>query len=126
MKKIILLCLAVILVSGCSNNKEKELCEKIDELDVHSYTEEENYSELGNILDKYYTTYCGNSNSTVCVSLNDYLEATRTEIKLRDCENLQDDYEKICELDNKGKVLEKNLDINYKHEVIIANCNNWE
>lgn len=125
MKNIIFFCLAIILISGCSNNKEKELCDKLDELDVHSYTEEEKYSELGNVLDKFYTTYCENSDSTVCVSLNDYLETTRTEIALKDCDNLQGNYEKICELDNKTMVQDKKIDVNYKHEVVIANCNNW-
>ena len=35
MKKVIFLCLGVILISGCSNNENQELCDKIDEIDLN-------------------------------------------------------------------------------------------
>ena len=125
MKKIIFLCLAVILISGCSNNENQELCDKIEEIDVSSYTEKGNYDERASILEKHYITYCKDSNSKVCVSLNDYLEATKSELKLKDCNNLESNKKSICESDNKLIVSDKKIDVNYKHEEVIASCNNW-
>lgn len=124
MKKVIFLCLAVILISGCSNNENQELCNKIDEINVSSYTEKGNYDELASILEKHYTTYCKDSNSKVCISLNDYLEATKSEVKLKDCDNLEGNTKSICELDNELLLGDKKIDVAYKHEGVYDACNN--
>lgn len=124
MKKVIFLGLVVILISGCSNNENQELCDKIDEIDVSSYTEKANYDELADILEKHYTTYCKDSNSKVCISLNDYLETTKSEVKLKDCNNLEGDTKSICELDNELLLGDKKIDVAYKHEGVYDACNN--
>lgn len=124
MKKVIFLCLAVILISGCSNNENQELCNKIDEINVSSYTEKGNYDELASILEKHYTTYCKDSNSKVCISLNDYLEATKSEVKLKDCDNLEGNTKSICELDNELLLGDKKIDVAYKQEGVYDACNN--
>lgn len=124
MKKVIFLCLGVILISGCSNNENQELCDKIDEIDVSSYTEKGNYDELASILEKHYITYCKDSNSKVCVSLNDYLEATKSEVKFKDCDNLEGNTKSICELDNELLLGDKKIDVAYKHEGVYDACNN--
>lgn len=124
MKKVIFLCLAVILISGCSNNENQELCNKIDEINVSSYTEKGNYDELASILEKHYTTYCKDSNSKVCISLNDYLEATKSEVKLKDCDNLEGNTKSICELDNELLLGDKKIDVDYKQEGVYDACNN--
>ena len=56
MKRIILLFLGIVLITGCSNNKEKELCNKVDEIDVSSFNQEEKYDELAEILENYFAT----------------------------------------------------------------------
>mgnify|MGYP004604796945 FL=1 len=124
MKKVIFLCLVVILISGCSNNENQELCNKIDEIDVSSYTQAGNYDELSSILEKHYTTYCKDSNSKVCISLNDYLEATKSEINFKDCSSLESNWKSICESDNKLMVINKKINVTYKHEEMWTVCNN--
>ena len=37
-------------MTGCSTNLDKELCEKIDKIEVSNYTDNENYDELQGIV----------------------------------------------------------------------------
>lgn len=124
MKKIMLLFLGIILITGCSSNKEKELCNKVDEIDVQTYTSSNNYEELTLILENNYDTYCKSSNTEVCNKLNDYIESTKKEIKLKDCINLDDTKKILCESDNKLAILDKANNVNYMHEEMWAVCNN--
>lgn len=80
MKKIIVLIIAVIIVTGCSNKKEQELCNKIDEIDVDAYTEAENYQGLTELLENYNSTYCSEIDSEVCEKLDEYIDASKKEV----------------------------------------------
>lgn len=124
MKKLVLLILSILLITGCSNSKEKELCTKVDEIDNTTYVNEEKYEELANILDDYYTTYCENTTSEVCTKLDDYIKATKHEVTIKDCNNLEESWRSICESDNKMSVLDKKIYINYKSGELWATCNN--
>lgn len=115
MKKFILL-FFIIIVSGCSNNKERKLCNKLDEIDVSSFNQEQNYDELANILDNYYTTYCSNLNSDICNALYDYINATKSEVNLKDCSNLDGNSKDLCVSDNNLLITSKKTNVTYKHE----------
>lgn len=124
MKKIILLFLGILLITGCSNNKEKELCNKVDEIDVSSFNQEEKYDELAEILENYFATYCEDTNSEVCKALDDYIKTTKSEINFKDCSNLEGNWKNVCESDNKLMVSGKKTNVIYKHEEMWAVCNN--
>lgn len=124
MKKIILLFLGIVLITGCSNNKEKELCNKVDEIDVSSFNQEEKYDELAEILENYFATYCEDTNSEVCKALDDYIKTTKSEINFKDCSNLEGNWKNVCESDNKLMVSGKKTNVIYKHEEMWAVCNN--
>ena len=100
MKKIMLLFLGIILITGCSNNKENELCNKVDEIDVNSYTQQENYDELTKILENHYATYCEDTSSEVCKALDDYIKTTKSEMNFKDCNSLEGNWKNLCEFDN--------------------------
>lgn len=123
MKKIILLIISVIIITGCSNNKEKELCNKVDEIDVSSYNQESKYDELAEILENHYATYCEDTSSEVCKALDDYIKTTKSEIKFKDCSNLEGNWKNLCESDNKLMVTSKETNVTYKHEEMWAICN---
>lgn len=126
MKKIYGVLLVILLTSvmtGCSSNSNKELCENIDKIQVLDYTEAENYNELGSLLQSNYDKYCNEINSNVCKSLEKYIESTKEELDLEDCSTKQDSSKEICESDNKIKVLDKKNNVNYNHEEVWAACN---
>lgn len=123
MKKIILLFLGIILITGCSNNKEQELCNKVDEIDVLAYTNSNNYEELTLILEDNYNNYCESSNTKICNKLSDYIKATKEEITQKDCSILNGNWKNVCESDNKLKVVDKETNVIYMHEEFWAVCN---
>lgn len=122
MKKIIVLSISII-ITGCSNNKEQELCNKIDEIDVQTYTSEENYKELTTILENEYNIYCNEKNSEICETLNKYINATKEEIKQENCSNKEGSWKEICESNNKLSILDKQIKVEYYHEEVWAVCN---
>lgn len=122
MKKVMLLLFGVILITGCSNSKEKELCDKIIDIDVHTYTSGERYDELASILEKDYEEYCANSETNVCNALKEYIDATKSEITFKDCNNLEGDWKGLCESDNKLKVSSKKTNVIYMHEEFYTAC----
>ncbi len=125
MKKLYFILLAIILVlvmTGCSINSDKELCENIDKIDVLDYTEIENYDGLRSILQSNYDKYC-NKDSKVCAILNDYINATKTKIDSEDCTKKEGSWKNICEYNNEIKVLDKQNYVNYKHEELWIICN---
>lgn len=123
MKKIVLLFLGIILITGCSNNKEQELCNKVDEIDVRSFNQEGKYDELAEILENHFATYCEDTSSEVCKALDDYIKTTKSEIEFKDCSNLEGNWKNVCESDNKLMVTSKKTNVTYKHEEMWAICN---
>ena len=79
MKKIVLLFLGIILLTGCNNN-EKELCNQMNEIDLSYYKENENYGELASILQKKYDRYCTDITSDACDKLTEYIDAVNSEL----------------------------------------------
>ena len=122
MKKVILLLFGVILITGCSNSKESELCDKIIDIDVSTYTSAERYDELASILEKDYEDYCANSETGVCNALKNYIEATNKEITFKDCNSLDGDWKRLCESDNQLKVSSKKTNVIYMHEEFYTAC----
>ena len=123
MKKIILLFLGIILITGCSNNKEQELCNKIDEIDVSSFNQDGKYDELAEILENHFTTYCEDASSEVCKALDDYIKATKSEMNFKDCSSLEGNWKNVCESDNRLMVTSKKTNVTYQHEEMWAVCN---
>lgn len=74
MKKIILLFLGIILLTGC-NSKEEELCNRVTAIDLDAYKEKGNYDELSSLLQEKYDIYCTDSTTDVCSKLKEYIEA---------------------------------------------------
>ena len=128
MKKVFLGLMSISLIlglaSGCSNNKEKELCNKIDEIDVQTYTSEENYEELTTILEDEYNIYCNEKNREVCEVLDKYIDATKEKIKIEDCSDKEGSWKEICESNNNLSILDKKNNVTYYHEEIWSICNN--
>ena len=131
MKKVILLFLGIILITGCSNNKEKELynkekelCNKVYEIDVSSFTQEGKYDEFAEILENHYATYCVDTSSEVCNELDDCIKIIKSEIKFKDCSNLEGNWKKLCESENKLMVYSKKSDVGLKFTEIRLVCNN--
>lgn len=118
----LLVIILVLVMTGCSTNLDKELCKKIDKIEVLNYTDNENYDELRTILQNNYNKYCS-KNSKVCIALNDYIKATKTEINTEDCSNKDGSWKDVCESNNKMKVLDKQNSVNYRHEELWAICN---
>lgn len=123
MKKIILLFLGIVLITGCSNNKEKELCDKFDKIDVQGYTENENYEELTSVLQKNYDEYCDGVSSDVCNALDKFIDSTKEELEFEDCSGKQGSLKEICESNNSLKIVDKNTNINYTSEEVWSFCN---
>ena len=123
MKKIILLFLMIILLVGCSSNNENELCNKIDEIDVQTFTEEEKYKELTLILEDNFENYCEDSESDVCNTLSEYIKSTKSEIELENCDKVEGSNKDMCENDNKLAILDKKINVGYMHEEMWAVCN---
>ena len=128
MKKVFLGLMSISLIlglaSGCSNDKEKELCNKIDIIDVHSITDENNYEDLATVLEGHYKDYCDDSDSEVCIKLDEYIKLAKEEINLEDCSNLDDNLAYLCEKDNELAITDKKISIDYVHEEIWRICNN--
>lgn len=123
MKKIILLFLVCVLVTGCFNKKEKELCDKIDEINVQSYMETQNYEELTSVLQKNYDNYCSNKTSDVCNALNTYINSSKAQVELEDCSTKQGSWKDLCESTNDVKIGNKKIDVLRNHEEVWAVCN---
>lgn len=122
MKKVMLLLFGIILITGCSNSKESELCDKIIDIDLTTYTSAERYDELASILEKDYEKYCANSEPNVCNALKNYIESTKKEITFKDCSSLDGNWKSICESDNKLKVSGKKTNVIYMHEEFYIAC----
>lgn len=124
MKKIrlMLLLVSIILLVGCSNSKESELCDKIIDIDVSTYTSAERYDELASILEKDYEDYCANSETGVCNALKNYIGSTKKEITFKDCSSLDGNWKGLCESDNKLKVSGKKTNVIYMHEEFYTAC----
>ena len=101
MKKIILLFLGIILLTGCSG-KEKELCNQVTEINLDAYKETGNYDELASILQEKYDTYCTDSTTDVCSKLQEYIDAASNSTLT---------------------TLDKNILITYRSEELWAICN---
>ena len=122
MRKIVLLFLEIVLLCGCTNGKERELCDVIEKIDVNGFVNDNNYEELTSILESNYKRYCTNLDSSVCVALNNYVNASKQEIVLKDC-NSEGKYQNICEYNNKLTILGKKNNVTYMHEEMWAVCN---
>ena len=120
--KLILLFVSIILLAGCSNSKESELCDKIIDIDVTTYTSSERYDELASILENDYANYCTNSETGVCNALKNYIEATKKDITFKDCNGLEGNWKGLCESDNKLKVSSKKTNVIYMHEEFYTAC----
>ena len=120
--KILLITLGALLITGCSSN-DKKLCNKIEEINVNNYIEEENYDELVQILGNYQNTYCENSTSDICNSLKNYIENVKEDVELKDCTNLGTQEKQLCESNNQFKISGKKTKVTYEHEELWAVCN---
>ena len=100
MKKIILLFLGILLLTGC-NSKEKELCNQVTEIDSFAYKEKGNYDELSSLLQEKYDTYCADSTTDVCSKLREYIDAASN---------------------TSLNILDKNILITYRSEEFWAIC----
>ena len=128
MKKIVLLLVIMIMIgctTGCVKDKqEEELCEKIDQSDVYTYTKDEKYDELATILDGYFTTYCQNKNTEVCNALDNFVMETKKEVEFQDCTNLEGNWKELCQTGNKLKVSTKKTTVAVKQIEVRNACTN--